>query len=210
MGRISSQEGSNLEGDEENGAPPSPTLSNSPPSMVAPKTEDEYYRYYVRQYKKNTFLAQRRDQTSASHQKHSATTKQNPAWQTSRDSRPHFSPSTSRNAWRPSDCSDEAHSNGTKKNDVMSNASNSSVAAAASEANENNAQSGSATANLWARLQAAAAAAAAASSTMEDIDNYRPSHGGEGELSRSWYLSWCSVGRTWGLNASLPNPRPAK
>lgn len=184
MGRISNQDGINLDGEDENGGPPSPTLSNSPPSMVVPKNDDDYYQYYIRQCQKSGSLPLNR----GSNLKLSTTTKQSSAWRSSRDCRDRFSPSSSsHNTWRPNNSSNEVHSNGTKKNDVMNSATTSAAAAAAlsaasSGASENNFRNVSATADLWAQLHQYAAAAAVAASAIDDNDSYQHPRGVEGAI----------------------------
>ena len=167
MGRMATDDGStNRDGEEENGNPPSPTLSNSPPSMVVSKSElqDNYYRCYMQECQANESLAKAVEQpnskylnaTQGSHV--AANVKSNvTASHAPRDYC--YSPSSAmRDVWRPRDGMDEKSARG-----------KADVSALSSSANEERARNAAATAVLWAGLQQMSASSS--KGTSSDLDS---------------------------------------
>ena len=167
MSKFSNPEdGLNLGDGEENGSPPSPTLSSSPPSLVVSKSEpqDDYFRYYMQQYQANSSLAKTYDQTTkypkSSQQSVSALAEKrivdNETSQASREhSHRHSQSASSHDVWRPGDASKATLSSGTKHNDVANLSLSATLAALSASSLSEEDRVRAATAALWAGFQQA-------------------------------------------------------
>nr|CAB3242113.1 ELK protein [Phallusia mammillata] len=201
MERLSHNEGNTgIPGeDEEDGEPPSPTLSNSPPSMVVsrPDVSEEDYHYYLKRQQAETahdleqFSRQMNQQQQQRKSNHEVLPDQRRSLNggKSRNYHGHFSTaSSSGDGWRLQDggsgTSDEKrvfsspalHSRLDDRSNMTLDAKSAAAVAAAAAlsaagmSDEERARTAAATAAFWAGFrQAAAAAVVASTSKAEDI-----------------------------------------
>ncbi|CAK8689571.1 uncharacterized protein LOC143459272 [Clavelina lepadiformis] len=189
--------GSNGPADEEDGNPPSPTLSNSPPSMVVnrPDTSDDGLRYYLHCQQQLSHSEEKDFEGSIKSRRKPPS--QNDVLSSQRrlltshnerDSHGRLSPSHSQDSWSLRESNDEnrkyaqdalsynAHSSDVSR--MSLNATSAAVAAAAalsaaSLTEEERARNAGATAAFWAGIrQVVAAAAAASTSTASEASSH--------------------------------------